>query len=351
MISRTQVVETHPDFPWLASGQTESIRAFLLDHAWIQADERIIACGKAGEGNMNLTLRIVTENRSFILKQARPWVEKYEHISAPWDRILYEQGFYQRVRSIPAVAAAMPSLIASDAHARVIVLEDLGTASDFSRLYSGAPLSEPDRNALAEYLAALHTATHNDADPEFVNREMRLLNHEHMFVVPLAEDNGLDLEPYEPGLAESAKLLRSDTAFIHRVQKTGERYLADGPCLLHGDYFPGSWLQTPEGVRIIDPEFTYYGDPEFDLGVCLAHFRLAKRPLNEALAFLDSYRSRAHGIDLQERWIARYASIEIMRRILGVAQLPIAPTVDFRRELLAHARGAMRMDALETLWS
>lgn len=351
MISRTQVVETHPDFPWLASGQSETIRAFLIDHGWIDPNDRVIACGKAGEGNMNLTLRIVTNTQSLILKQARPWVEKYDHIPAPWDRILYEQGFYQRINSIPAVAAAMPSLIASDAHARVIVLEDLGTASDFSRVYSGTPLAKSDRDALAVYLAALHTETHNDADPEFVNREMRLLNHEHMFVVPLAEDNGLDLEPYEPGLSESAELLRSDMAFIDRVQKTGERYLADGPCLLHGDYFPGSWLQTPHGVRIIDPEFCFYGDPEFDLGVCLAHFRLAKRPVGDAVAFLESYRGRAHGIDLQERWIARYASIEIMRRILGVAQLPIAPTTDFRRTLLVHARGAMRMETLEALWS
>ena len=348
---RTQAVETHPEFPWLATGQSEFIRAFLLERGWIAPQERVIACAKAGDGNMNLTLRIVTDSQTFILKQARPWVEKYDHIPAPWDRILYEQGFYQRVKSIPSVAAAMPSLIASDAHARVIVLEDLGSASDFSRLYNGAALAQPDRDALAAYLAALHTATQNDADPEFVNREMRLLNHEHMFVVPLAEDNGLDLEPYEPNLSDAAELLRSDTAFVDRVQKTGERYLADGPCLLHGDYFPGSWLQTPHGVRIIDPEFCYYGDPEFDIGVCLAHFRLAKCPLTDAQAFLNPYRGHAHGIQLEDRWIARYASIEIMRRILGVAQLPIAPSTQFRRELLMHARGAMRMEALEALWA
>lgn len=351
MTSRAEIVETHPEFPWLAPDDPPFIEAFLHERGWIDAEEGVIGCGKAGEGNMNLTLRVVTESRSFILKQARPWVEKYDHIPAPWDRILYEQGFYQRIKSIPEVATAMPSLIASDSHARVIVLEDLGAANDFVRLYDGGTMTTADRQALAGYLAALHTATRDDADSEFVNREMRLLNHEHMFVVPLAEDNGLELDAYEPGLSKAAEELRSDSAYVDRVQETGERYLADGPCLLHGDFFPGSWLQTPQGIRIIDPEFCYYGDPEFDLGVCLAHLRLANRPFADATAFVKDYSARTSGIELQERWIARYAGVEVMRRLLGVAQLPIAPSTNSRRAALADSRRAIRSDTIKALWS
>ena len=39
------------------------------------------------------------------------------------------------------------------------------------------------------------TIAESEAPPvEFENREMRALNHEHVFVVPLAESNGLDLD-------------------------------------------------------------------------------------------------------------------------------------------------------------
>ncbi len=350
MLSRTEILETHPDFPWLAADDVPAVEAFLRERNWIDPEERAIACGKAGEGNMNLTLRVQTDRRSVILKQARPWVEKYDHIPAPWDRVLYEQGFYQRVKSIPRVAGAMPSLIASDAHARVILLEDLGAANDFTRLYDGESLKPGDRDALAEFLAALHTATRDDADPEFVNREMRLLNHEHMFVVPLAEDNGLELDAFEPGLSAAAEALRSDSAYLECVQETGERYLTDGPCLLHGDYFPGSWLQTPQGVRVIDPEFCFYGDPEFDLGVCLAHLRLAHQPFAEARCFLDRYQALAQGTEVQMRWVARFAGVEVMRRLLGVAQLPIEPSTGARCALLAHSRDALRSSTIEALW-
>jgi len=351
MTLRTEIISTHPEFPWLDPSETTSIEAFLHQRGWIDPDEHVTTCGKAGEGNMNLTLRIATGMRSIILKQARPWVEKYDHIPAPWDRILYEQGFYERIKSIPDVAAAMPELLASDSHARAIVLEDLGAANDFTNVYNGDSLAGKDRQALAAYLAVLHTATREDADPEFVNREMRLLNHEHIFVFPLAEDNGIDLEPFEPELHSSAEELRGDSVYLDRLQETGDRYLADGPCLLHGDYFPGSWLHTPQGLRIIDPEFCYYGDPEFDLGVGLAHLRLAGRGIGEATQFLNDYRAQANELEIQERWIARYASSEIMRRLLGVAQLPIAPSIKTRRNLLADSRRAMTTETIEALWS
>ena len=48
----------------------------------------------AGEGNMNVVLRIKTNKRTFILKQSRPFVQKYPHLPAPIDRIDVEKKFY-----------------------------------------------------------------------------------------------------------------------------------------------------------------------------------------------------------------------------------------------------------------
>ncbi|MBK8314154.1 MAG: hypothetical protein IPL01_09085 [Acidobacteria bacterium] len=67
---------------------------------WLNTDERVISAGKAGEGNMNYTLRVETSDRSFILKQARPWVEKYPQVSAPWDRAIVEGSFTGRFQAI-----------------------------------------------------------------------------------------------------------------------------------------------------------------------------------------------------------------------------------------------------------
>jgi len=56
-----------------------------------------------------------------------------------------------------------------------------------------------------------------------------------------------------------------------RAKELGDLYLSDGPTLLHGDFYPGSWLRTTQGIRIIDPEFAFTGAAEFDVGVFAAH--------------------------------------------------------------------------------
>lgn len=344
---RGKALAEHPEFPWLDAGDNALMGSFLRGRGWLERGEALVSCDKAGEGNMNLTLRIVTDRRSLILKQARPWVEKYDHIPAPWDRATYEQRFYNRVASVPEAASRMPRLIAIDEDARVLLLEDLKDAHDFTSLYTGGTVTEDELVELAAYLTALNAATCGEFDPAFVNRDMRALNHEHIFVIPLAEDNGLEVDGFEPGLEVVADRLRSDDAYREVVDETADRYLADGPCLVHGDYFPGSWIRAASAIYVIDPEFCYFGDPEFDLGVAIAHLRMSDQPLASAKLFLEVYTRNAQ---IDQTWVARYAAIEVMRRIIGVAQLPIPAREGFRAELLEASRRTASSVQFEMLW-
>src|SRR6185369_3978544 len=113
--------------------------------------------------------------------------------------------------------------------------------------------------------------------------------------------------------------------------------LGSGPCLLHGDYFPGSWLRMADGVKIIDPEFCFFGPPEFEIGVMLAHLYLARQPEDTIAAVVDFYRARA---PLEERLARQFAGVEIMRRLVGVSQLPLPYGPEEKEELLHRS---MRM--------
>lgn len=296
---------------------------------------------------MNLTLRVVTDRRSVILKQARPWVEKYDHIEAPWDRVLFEKQFYERVAKIDGVAQQMPGLLGADAAARVILLEDLGNANDYGSLYSSAILSQRDLDDVASYLNRLHRSTRGEPDPLFANRDMRALNHQHIFVLPLNQDLGLPLDDYEPGLNACAARLRGDPGLVHAVSRVGERYLADGPCLLHGDMYPGSWLKTKDGLRVIDPEFCFYGDAEFDVGVAVAHLALSGQDSGLVEPLINGA-GQGHALD--EALIAHYAGAEIIRRLIGVAQLPIKPTTGWRTDILCRARKVVLESSFKALF-
>lgn len=318
-------LRAHPKGFFVDPTDRTGLERYARRRGWIGRAETLISVAKAGEGNMNLVLRLTTERSSFILKQARPWVEKYPQIDAPAGRARVEGAFYRAVASSPALRTAMPALLDEDETSSVLILEDLGRAQDFTPLYTGSHLSESEMEMLASYLVELHRLAVRTSDlPRGIlrNREMRALNHEHIFRLPLAEDNGLSLDDITPGLADAAQALRRHRAYLRRARELGELYLEDGPALVHGDYFPGSWLRTGEGVKVIDPEFCFLGTPAFDLGVLVAHLHLSRQPSAVGENLLESYRlSSGAGTELLA--VARQlAGIEIMRRLIGVAQLP-----------------------------
>lgn len=324
----------HPDLLFLDPDQPEPLFAYLVRYGLVSPDESIVSCSPAGEGNMNRTVRLRTSAQSLVIKQARPWVEKYPQFEAPWDRARREIEFYRLTESHPAVAAAMPRLLHADPDARLLVLSDLGTAGDYTDLYRGATLAPSELERLAVWLAALHRLSSPAA--ALTNREMRALNHAHLFVIPLQPGSGPDLDRIQPGLRDTARPFLEDASLRSAVLDLGHRaYLADGPSLLHGDFFPGSLVRTPDGPCVIDPEFAFEGFPEFDLGVFVAHLALARQPESSAPAFLQAYATAAPVVD--RTLVRQLAGVEILRRLLGYAQLPLPAGIPFRQVLLARA--------------
>jgi 5-methylthioribose kinase len=313
----------------------------------MSSTEAILSLTIAGDGNMNLTLRVETSNRRFILKQARPWVEKYDHIAAPWERLEFECRFYQRVSAIDGVGNRMPRLIAFDLSAAAMVLEDLSPARDWTSIYSGARMDELAIDPLADYLARLHQATAGSDLAEFRNPAMRRLNHEHMFLVPMTGWDGRDLDKLEPGLEQAAAQLQRDPDLAQLIRQLGALYLEDGPVLCHGDFFPGSWLRVEDGVRVIDAEFAHAGRPEHDLGVALAHLRLGSQSAEIQRRLVDQYRRAGGRAD--DLLLSRFAGIEVIRRLLGVAQMPIPASRDIRVQMLHQGVEAMKTGRWECL--
>ena len=208
-----ELLSKYPEIRLLDLLDAAGLESYLRERNLLGAKEGITSTEKPGEGNMNYTLRVsTTEGRSFILKQSRPWVEKYPQIPAPWDRSLREARFFELVKNHSKVAEGMPRLLDLDPIARVLALEDLGHSSDFTNLYStDTALSLDDLDALCRWLSALHELPfEKQTRSSLVNRDMRELNQEHIFNFPLLKENGLDLDAITPGLKkEAARLIEN----------------------------------------------------------------------------------------------------------------------------------------------
>lgn len=320
----------------------EPIGRFLLERGWLEPGERVSAALRAGEGNMNRTVRVRTDRRSLILKQSCAYCARFPEIPAPIDRIAVEVEFYRIARRSPRLARRMPEILAFAPEHHLAMIEDLGSGADLLSLYAGDTLAPDELALLGDLAGELHALPISNAErARMQNRDMRTLNHEHIFDLPLRRDNGLDLDGILPGLQALADDLKKDDAYRRGIQTLGRLYQdSDGPALLHGDYYPGSLLRTKRGLAIIDPEFAFPGPPEFDLSVLVAHLVFAgghgPRVVDDVLA--------AYAPPIDRGLVEAFAGAELMRRTLGVSQLPLPASVslDRKREWLELSRSWVR---------
>ncbi len=311
--------------------QQNSPLTYLQDLGFWRAGEKILSTSIPGESNMNLVLRIETNQGSYILKQAKHYVRKYPQIPAPISRIAIEYQFLRQLDGNPFLASLSPKVLHYDAHNHLMLLEDLGEGSDFLSLYAGNhKLNISEIHHLVDYLMHLHQLEIADFPS---TRSMRALNHEHIFNFPFLEENGFDLDSVQPGLQEASMPYKTDAFLKQRIQLLGNRYLTDGKVLMHGDYYPGSWLQVSSGIKIIDPEFGGLGDAEFDLGVFLAHLDLSQQAED-----LCTEVQKHYNLPVDWTLVQHYRGVEILRRLIGIAQLPVTLTLDTKKTLLARAR-------------
>lgn len=316
---------------------TETLQKYLKEKSWLRADEEIISVEKPGDGNMNFTLRVNTGNRTFIIKQSRAYVEKYPQVPAPATRMLQEAEFYKFTSVEPKLKSMMPDLLHVDEQNYVLAFEDLGRGADFSYIYkNGETISENELFEIMDFAAHLHKNINTETtEQKIVNTEMLKLNHEYIFQYPYMLENGLDLDTVISGLKEVSLPYKNDEKLKENLKIFGAMYLQGGNVLVHGDYFPGSWLKTNDGVKIIDPEFCFFGFPEFEIGVTIAHLKMADQP-QELIAKAISYYCETAELDAALR--EKFTAVEVLRRILGLAQLPLEIDLEKRKQLLEEAR-------------
>jgi len=330
------------------AAEVDALLAHLKTLGWVPSTGKVQGLSSPGEGNMNRTLRVHLRDSSvpsLILKQSVPFVAKYPDIPAPLSRDFSEAAFYCALRRQPLLAAQCPALLGHDPQNHLMCFEDLGTGADFLHLYNEHNKSANASTlsvALAELLTWLGQLHALPAPADFpTNHNMRQLNHEHIFVLPFTANNGLADHPEVA--AWQAQFCRNREQ-KERIHALGQLYLGNPhplrdpdaqDCLLHGDFYPGSSLQSGKGgqqVHIIDPEFSFVGAPEFDLGVMIAHLTFAGWTPAAITTLLDHYPEPAGYSPA-----AQFTAVEIMRRLLGVAKLPLNAGANAQLDLLDRA--------------
>ena len=307
----------------------EQLPDYLRGRGLFEPDEGIRVTA-AGDGNINWVRRATSERpqgTSWIVKQARPALERFPQYQAPTERLLYEAAWIAQARPCDRDGVC-PEVRDLDRSNRVLVLEDLGDALRLDAALEGEAAVEAPVLQLASFLGRVHRATSGEAGlvTRFQNGPMQRLHGDHIFSLPYQEEF-----PLPPATAEEAGRLRADTRLPGIAAAAYRRYLEPRGALVHGDVQAGNILLPAAGVKLLDAEIAHVGDPAFDLGMLLAHLALpalarghGERVRKLLVEVWKTYSDAAlpepdAGAD--PRRAMRYAGLELLRRTIGAARV------------------------------
>ncbi len=306
---------------------------YIKKMGFFKSDSLVTRFSSAGDGNMNFTFRASYANgNSIILKQAPPYCAKFKEIPAPLERLTQENFYYQIISKSPLLLNYSPRILGFDPEANIMFMEDLGNAVDYENLYSGSRLTQNEFESLFLYLSELHSLPVDEIS--MTNQKMRDLNHQYIFVLPFKKEIAIDLNAITPGLNRLAEKVYASSSLKNIAHEVGKLYLEKKDCLIHGDFYPKSWLNTQNGLKVIDPEFGHIGCREFDIGVFRAHMMMCEQD-ELLIQSLDLFYQKNNSFDQKLSDI--FCSFEVLRRILYVSQVPLRNNLEFKDALITKA--------------
>jgi 5-methylthioribose kinase len=305
---------------------------YLIHIELIESSDCVTSTKIPGDGNMNFTLRLNCKSgKSYIIKQSPPYCAKFPQIAAPKERIIVEHNFYKLVSSSKA-KDYFPKTFYLNKEESLMLMEDLGEIEDLGSLYRGDKLTLDRASLLIKSLIEINSIIPSFEIP---NIQMRKLNSAHIFNIPFEKDNGLNLDEITMGLGDIKNNLIMDKKLLESLKRLESLYFSQASHLLHGDFYPHSWFHKDEKIYIIDPEFAFTGKVEFDLGNFFGHLVITSHPAQILKLVYD----KAASSELYDMKLSlQFAGVEILRRLLGYAQLPISLSLTDKQKLINIAK-------------
>jgi len=237
---------------------------------------------EVGDGNLNLVFIVRGPAAAVIVKQALPYVRLVgDSWPLPLDRSYFES---QTLIAEGKVAPGLvPEVYHFDAAMALVVMEYLTPHLIMRKgLIQGVQYPK-FAAALAEFLAQTLFKT-SDLFLSAAEKKHRMaLFCANTELCKITEDL-VFTDPYRvaklnrwtaPQLDDMAAEFRQDAELKIAAQQMKLKFMGHAEALVHGDLHSGSIMVTAADVRVIDPEFAFYGPMGFDIGALLGNLALA----------------------------------------------------------------------------
>ena len=237
------------------------------------------------DGNLNAVYRVTSNTASLIVKQGLPYLRV---AGEAWPLSASRAGFEALALEWQwrLARGSVPEPYLFDADMCVNIVEDL-------RGYCVARQPMIDRleipslgSSIGGFLArtlfgtsdfGLEAGDKKRLQAQFCNTELCEITEDLIFTEPFEARllNGkVNRNHFDAGVSDALEAMQRNVALKLEVARLKHHFMAAGQALLHGDLHTGSIMVRDGEIRVIDPEFAFYGPMGFDLGVFIANLYL-----------------------------------------------------------------------------
>lgn len=246
---------------------------------------------EVGDGNLNLVFIVSGSAGSVIVKQALPYVRL---VGDSWPLGLQRAYFEYNalIRQDAVYPGVVPAVLHFDETQALIVMEHL-TPHIILRNQTMAGARVADLGAVMGRFCArtafrcsdLHMAApQKKADVALFSGNVELCDITETLVFTDPYFDAAMNRHTAPQLDAVVAELRRDGDLKIEAQHLKRAFAARAETLCHGDLHAGSIMVTGDSVRIIDPEFAFYGPMGFDIGMLVGNFLMAFHAMPAHLA-------------------------------------------------------------------
>lgn len=282
----------------------DDIIDYVFEHSNFFDSNENLVYEEIGDGNINYVYRIFDKStkKSLILKQADVQTRVRPDGYLNPDRSTREAEVLKLYnKSAPDFS---PKIIYADPVMAAIIMEDIGSYSNLRMELMAGKIFYGIEELIARFIVDTSLPSTDlvlayqkkfQAAAKFYNPDLCKITEDLVFTHPYK-----DVRRRNILLPENADWLKKkfyeDSNLIARVAALKEKFNNYTQGLIHGDLHSGSIFVKNENeetkIKIIDPEFAFYGPIAYDLGNVLAHFIFAQGYAKYSPLFVDEEKQR-----------------------------------------------------------
>lgn len=241
-----------------------------------------VVCKEIGDGNLNYVFRVENkQGMSVIVKQAGPQARISDDFILSTDRNRIETEVLQIQADY--TPNSVPKIILLDEVMGACIMEDLKDFEIMRKKMMDFNIYPLFAEQIAEFMAENLMRT-----SDFIMKPLKKKELQKRFINPeLCEitENLVYTEPYidfkqqniltEGNEEYITQHIYEDQDLHIKVAQLKQNFLTNAQALLHGDLHTGSIFINEKEIKVIDPEFAFFGPIGYDVGCLIANLTFA----------------------------------------------------------------------------